>query len=394
MAGFESFLLRLSLEVIRDYDFSVPLHRWLVTYFRENKKLGSRDRRGIRELVYSYFRIGKCLAEESEIFRMQTALFLTQFVHSGFIKELLSDSIYAGEDYLALEQRIDFVVKNVPSFDVGCLFPFESTLSAGVNRNLLQVSQLQQPLVWIRIRPEFINQVNTELALNDVVPAIFYAPGILGLPQALNLDQFKTYAKGYFEIQDLSSQLTADLYQPKAGESWWDCCAASGGKSLLLLDRQPDIRLTVSDIRRTSLQSLTERFKRNGYRTSNMFVADLSRADVAEIENRKFDGVLVDAPCSGSGTWGRTPEMAVAFNENQLPILHQVQRTILTTASKFVRPGGKLIYITCSVFAAENEEVVNALVQQGGFRVDDMQLFQSAANRADTLFATRLIRTE
>jgi len=392
MAGFESFLLRLSLEVIRDYDFSVPLHRWLVTYFRENKKLGSRDRRGIRELVYSYFRIGKCLAEESEIFRMQTALFLTQFVHSGFIKELLSDSIYASEDYLALEQRIDFVVKNVPSFDVGCLFPFESTLSAGVDRNLLQVSQLQQPLVWIRIRPEFISQVSAELELNDVVPAIFYAPGILGLPQALNLDQLKTFAKGYFEIQDLSSQLTADLYQPKPGESWWDCCAASGGKSLLLLDRQPDIRLTVSDIRRTSLQNLTERFKRNGYRTSNMFVADLSRADVAEIENRKFDGILVDAPCSGSGTWSRTPEMAVAFNESQLPILHQVQRTILGTASKFVRPGGKLIYMTCSVFAAENEEVIHSLLQEGDFELDEVKLFQGSEKRADTLFAARLIR--
>ena len=392
MAGFESFLLRLSLEVIRDYDFSVPLHRWLVTYFRENKKLGSRDRRGIRELVYSYFRIGKCLAEESEIFRMQTALFLTQFVHSGFIKELLSDSIYASKDYLALEQRIDFVVKNVPSFDVGCLFPFESTLSAGVDRNLLQVSQLQQPLVWIRIRPEFINQVSAELELNDVVPAIFYAPDILGLPQALNLDQLKTFAKGYFEIQDLSSQLTADLYQPKPGESWWDCCAASGGKSLLLLDRQPDIRLTVSDIRRTSLQNLTERFKRNGYRTSNMFVADLSRADVAEIENRKFDGILVDAPCSGSGTWSRTPEMAVAFNESQLPILHQVQRTILGTASKFVRPGGKLIYMTCSVFAAENEEVIYSLLQEGDFELDEVKLFQGSEKRADTLFAARLIR--
>lgn len=392
MAGFESFLLRLSLEVIRDYDFSVPLHRWLVTYFRENKKLGSRDRRGIRELVYSYFRIGKCLAEESEIFRMQTALFLTQFVHSGFIKELLSDSIYASEDYLALEQRIDFVVKNVPSFDVGCLFPFESTLSAGVDRNLLQVSQLQQPLVWIRIRPEFISQVSAELELNDVVPAIFYAPGILGLPQALNLDQLKTFAKGYFEIQDLSSQLTVDLYQPKPGESWWDCCAASGGKSLLLLDRQPDIRLTVSDIRRTSLQNLTERFKRNGYRTSNMFVADLSRADVAEIENRKFDGILVDAPCSGSGTWSRTPEMAVAFNESQLPILHQVQRTILGTASKFVRPGGKLIYMTCSVFAAENEEVIHSLLQEGDFELDEVKLFQGSEKRADTLFAARLIR--
>jgi 16S rRNA (cytosine967-C5)-methyltransferase len=394
MAGFESFLLRLSLEVIRDYDFSVPLHRWLVTYFRENKKLGSRDRRGIRELVYSYFRVGKCLEEEPEVFRMQTALFLTQSVQTGLIKEILSDSIYTTAENLPVEARIDFVTKNVPEFDKHCLFPFESALSAGVDRNLLELAQLQQPLVWIRIRPDFIAQVNAELASNSIVPVIVYAPGILGLPQSVNLDQFTTYAKGYFEVQDLSSQLTADLYQPKAGESWWDCCAASGGKSLLLLDRQPDIRLTVSDIRRTSLQKLTERFKRIGYRTSNMFVADLSRADVAEIENRKFDGVLVDAPCSGSGTWGRTPEMAVAFNENQLPILHQVQRTILTTASKFVRPGGKLIYITCSVFAAENEEVVNALVQQGGFRVDDMQLFQGAANRADTLFATRLIRTE
>jgi 16S rRNA (cytosine967-C5)-methyltransferase len=123
-----------------------------------------------------------------------------------------------------------------------------------------------------------------------------------------------------------------------------------------------------------------------------MFVADLSRADVAEIENRKFDGILVDAPCSGSGTWSRTPEMAVAFNESQLPILHQVQRTILGTASKFVRPGGKLIYMTCSVFAAENEEVIHSLLQEGDFELDEVKLFQGSEKRADTLFAARLIR--
>lgn len=393
MAGFENFLVRLSLEIIQAYDFSVPLHRYLATWFRQRKKLGSRDRRGIRELVYSYYRLGKCLSDLSMESRLQISLYLTQEKPSEFIKQVLSESVFAEEQHPEFSERLRKIEALYPAFNIRDLFPFNSALSEGTDAYQLQLSALQQPLVWIRIRKQQKDSVYNELEKKAIAPVVVYAPEILGFVPAVDLESLESFQEGRFEIQDLSSQLTSEYYNAEAGEKWWDCCAASGGKSLLLLNKEPELKLTVSDIRKTTLLNLTERFNRNKYNLPEIIVADLTRGEVPQLEGRQFDGILVDAPCSGSGTWSRTPEMLSAFNQNQLPILQQIQQTILRNALRYIKPGGKVIYMTCSVFAAENENVIeNVLNGNEEFEVEDRKLIQGAGKRADSLFVARLIR--
>src|SRR5690606_11312409 len=143
-----------------------------------------------------------------------------------------------------------------------------------------------------------------------------------------------------------------------SGGSWWDCCAASGGKFLLLLDRFPASQLMVSDTRMSVLRNLDERFSRAGidirYRKK---ILDLSQPVDHLMKGEVFDGILVDAPCSGSGTWGRTPELLSQFNENTLADFSVLQQSIVKNVLPYLRQGGSLHYITCSVFEQENESV-------------------------------------
>jgi 16S rRNA (cytosine967-C5)-methyltransferase len=396
MAGFESFLLRLSLEVIATYDGSVPLHRFLANWFREHKKLGSRDRRGIRELVYSYFRLGRALEKESPEMRMQIALFLTQEKAGGLFTDLLSRSLFAniaGDFYsFPLKERIEIVGRYFPEFNPADLFPFAAILSNGVEEQSLQWCLLRQPYVWLRLKTLHREKVLDEFVSAGIEVLMQFSEQTIAVAPSSALDNLSTYQQGCFEIQDLASQRTAEIFTPAKGEKWWDCCAASGGKSLLLLDRQPDIQLTVSDVRKSILVNLQERFQRNKYAAPELLVADLTLGDIPSLRGRKFDGVMVDVPCSGSGTWSRTPESIRFFNEHSLSGMQQLQLNIATTASNFLRKGGTMVYSTCSVFSAENEEVVQQLISLGGLRCEEQRIYQESGNRADTLFAARLIK--
>src|SRR5699024_9689267 len=111
----------------------------------------------------------------------------------------------------------------------------------------------------------------------------------------------------------------------------------------------------------------------------------------AIIKDELFDGIILDAPCSGSGTWGRTPEMLSRFNEAQLEQYAQLQKEILDNVIKHIKPGKPLIYITCSVYVEENEQIVKYL-ETAGLTLEKMQYFKGYDKRGDTLFAARLIR--
>src|SRR5690606_31250616 len=160
------------------------------------------------------------------------------------------------------------------------------------------------------------------------------------------------------EVQDWASQQTINQLTIQAGESRWACCAASGGKSLMLLDREPNIKLLVSDVRLSILRNLDVRFQNAGIRTCyRKKILDLSRP-IDHLLQEEFDGILVDAPCSGSGTWGRTPEMLTNFNPIEITKYAELQKVIVSRVVPFLKKGKTLTYITCSVFTQENEEVI------------------------------------
>ena len=196
-------------------------------------------------------------------------------------------------------------------------------------------------------------------------------------------------------VQDLNSQrvlelLPEELKSRKKLEAW-DCCAASGGKSILLHDRFPQSRLTVSDVRESILVNLKKRFQQAGIKYYKSFVADLSTPNFNlhnhQEQTSNFDLVLCDAPCTGSGTWSRTPEQLLFFRKEKIEDYAQLQKSIVLNAGRSVKEKGYFLYITCSVFKKENEEVVAFIQNNTSLQLLASRYFTGYDKQADSLFA-------
>ena len=179
---------------------------------------------------------------------------------------------------------------------------------------------------------------------------------------------------------------------PRRWDAWWDACAASGGKSLMLHEQEPDIKLVVSDIRESMLANLDERFQRSGLHKYQKKLLDLTQNPDPVLHDYAFDGIILDAPCSGSGTWGRTPEMMARFNPDRISFFQRLQQDITRNVVKYLKPGKPLIYITCSAFKAENEANVDFLVKEVGLKLEKQTVLKGYENKADTMFVARLVR--
>lgn len=172
-----------------------------------------------------------------------------------------------------------------------------------------------------------------------------------------NVQAEPAFQKGWFEVQDEGSQIVADLVFAQPGEQVFDFCAGAGGKTLALaaaMENKGQVHAWDADKQR--LAPIFERLRRAGTRNVQVHAAD---DDLSPLEGR-FDRVMVDAPCTGSGTWRRHPDAKWRVTPKQLEQRCAEQAAILDDAARFVRPGGYLCYITCSVFADENETQIYA----------------------------------
>ncbi len=164
-----------------------------------------------------------------------------------------------------------------------------------------------------------------------------------------------SFQKGWFEVQDEGSQIVADLSSPQEGEQVLDYCAGGGGKTLAMAAAMNNKgQIHAYDADRKRLAPIIERLKRAG--TRNVQVHD-DRRDLQALQG-KLDRVLVDAPCTGTGTWRRRPDTKWRLTEKNLEERLAQQDEALTQAAAFVRPGGHLVYVTCSVLPQENEHQV------------------------------------
>ncbi|TCD13317.1 RsmB/NOP family class I SAM-dependent RNA methyltransferase [Oricola cellulosilytica] len=172
-----------------------------------------------------------------------------------------------------------------------------------------------------------------------------------------NVQVEPAFQKGWFEVQDEGSQIVADLVFPRPGEQVFDYCAGAGGKTLALaaaMENKGQVHAWDAD--KSRLAPIFERLKRAETRNVQVHAAD---ADLSGLENR-MERVLVDAPCTGSGTWRRNPDAKWRLQPSSLEKRLGEQASVLDAASKYVRPGGFLVYVTCSVFPQENEHQVYA----------------------------------
>lgn len=156
-------------------------------------------------------------------------------------------------------------------------------------------------------------------------------------------------------------------------------------------DMLGDIELTVSDVRESILANLKKRFAAAKVNRYQSFVADLTQP-VQYPGNKNFNLIIADLPCTGSGTWGRTPEQLYYFDKATIDDYAALQKRILSTIVRHLAPGGHLLYITCSVFKKENEEAVAFITENFPLAENKTAIIKGYDKKADTMFASLLTK--
>ena len=195
----------------------------------------------------------------------------------------------------------------------------------------------------------------------DIAPHGIRIPPIEGDGRHPNVQVEPAFQKGWFEIQDEGSQIAAQLTGAAAGMQVLDLCAGAGGKTLALSAAMENKgQIFAHDSEKARLAPIFDRLKRAECRNVQVIA---NPPGLAELEGR-MDLVLIDAPCTGSGTWRRRPDAKWRLTERQLEVRIAEQRSILDNAARYVKPGGSIAYVTCSVFPQENQDQVAAFLNR------------------------------
>ncbi len=364
----------------------------LATAFEENPKWGKRDRGFIAETVFEVARWRRALGflVESE---ETTALCAAQWVRMGYeIPEWWShngrsaEEIRVRETGLADQPRA--VRESIPDWidalgveELGDAWDAEL---AALNQRasiFLRVNTLRATRAEVM---EWLAGFNIPAtAVPDLPDALVLAPG-KALPKSLRLD-------GRVEIQDAGSQMIAPLVDPQPGERIIDACSGAGGKSLHLAAlMNGEGRVFGMDIDGKKLVELERRAKRGNANkcVKSKLISSTTAEDFAEVADR----LLIDAPCSGLGTLKRQPDLKWRLKPAQLERLRGIQKELLTTYTTMLKPGGRLVYATCSILPSENRAAVNHLLGNGGFTLLDEKPVSPAATGYDGFYMAALVK--
>lgn len=370
--------IRIAEMLIQAFSGKEPFSSYLKKYFSSNKKHGSKDRKQITALCYGYFRLGSgVIGELNTVQKIELGYSLTQ-----------SHQEEAGT---GLQKQLQLAAA---IFDAATIFPFNRHLSAEIDELSFNLSFLKQPHLFARIRPGNRNTVIKKLKEKNIAFTIadehcLQVENATQLQHALQIDKEAV-------IQDYNSQRVANFFgkvliEPGELVKIWDCCAASGGKSILAIDYFKNTELTVSDKRASILQNLKKRFAAAGIKDYSGLVLDLSKA-ASRVPGSPFDLIIADVPCSGSGTWARTPEQLSLFSEEKIYAYATLQQNIVQNAIAHLKPSGVLLYVTCSVFQEENEANVRIIATASGLKVLSMAYLKGYGIQADSLFGAILTR--
>lgn len=352
--------------------FDHPADAVVSRYFREHRQLGHADRAFVAETVFAVLRRGRsiearCAGQLSDRRRLLATLAIVR----GWSQRELAPVLKASEEeWLA-------AAKAVPEADlppaVRCDLPdwlyarLEQQFGAD---EVLALSRAMNQSAPLDLRVNTLKGDRDTLLAKLAADDIAATPGSLS-PLAVRLRDKPALAKhplfleGAFEVQDEGSQLLGFLLEPKRGEMVVDFCAGAGGKTLLLgaLMRNTG-RLYAFDVSDKRLANLKPRLARSGL--SNVHPARIEHERDQKIKRLagKADRVLVDAPCSGLGTLRRNPDLKWRQDEKSVAELTVKQAAILAAAATLVRPGGRLVYATCSLLSAENDDIVAAFLEK------------------------------
>ncbi|HET6766066.1 MAG TPA: Fmu (Sun) domain protein [Chitinophagaceae bacterium] len=253
-----------------------------------------------------------------------------------------------------------------------------------------------QPDLFLRLRPGKGRLVVEKLE-QEKIDFEKVSESCLALANTSKLDEIIDLDKDAV-VQDYSSQQVGEFFKTTLATAQdrqpvvWDCCAGSGGKSIMAHDIDPTIQLFVSDTRESILANLKKRFQRAGITNYRSFVIDLKDEKTLQPSTLNFQPniIIADVPCSGSGTWSRTPEQLYFFDEKKIEEYSMLQKKIASNAIPQLQPGGTLVYITCSVFKTENEAIVTFIKENFHMQLKQMEVLKGYDKKADSMFVAVL----
>jgi len=356
---FLAFVAELRPHIGRDS----ALPRRIKELFARHRAIGSRDRKLYRELVYTYLRFLPWIDP-----LLDTTPDLAAKITAWLVPELKPTSAYRAAhcaDWPAVPETLaekSSVLRSLnPQLStLSCkpeaLLPawFHSHCPAAFESPHLDALNSRAG-VWVRIQCNDRALVLDEFRARQWTfdqPADF--PDALCLPPNAEVAGSDAYRRGFVEIQDLGSQLVLACAPITPGGRWLDACAGAGGKTLQLARQLGDAgHVDATDIRPDILDELDDRAKR----------ARLTNITIVREPQSDYDGVLIDAPCSGSGTWRRQPHLKWYIKPESITSFTKTQLEILAAHAPRVKPGGLLIYATCSLSQHENHDVVAAFLK-------------------------------
>ncbi|MBC3863008.1 RsmB/NOP family class I SAM-dependent RNA methyltransferase [Undibacterium jejuense] len=359
-------------EVLREIlRFTGPADGTLSRYFREHPRLGSRERGVIAEAIYGLLRNKSVYTSFSEsgsgpAMRRLTLLGLADAVGVDSLGGLTEEETAWLERVMQIDRsHLPVTMKaNMPAWiwdKLNTRFGEEQALALTTSLNTPAPLDLRVNAIK-GSREDVIASLAQAPILAEPTPYSASGLRVIKKPSIQNLPLFKD---GTIEVQDEGSQLLAQLVGARRGEMVADFCAGAGGKTLALgaLMRNTG-RLYAFDISEKRLAKLKPRLARSGL--SNVHPVVIAHEKDAKIKrlSAKLDRVLVDAPCSGLGTLRRNPDVKWRQTAEGVAELNVKQASILASASRMVKPGGRLVYATCSILDEENEDIVNAFLAE------------------------------
>lgn len=361
------------------FDTLTPFDILMSKFFKNNKWIGSHDRREIAEFVYSIFRnYEKLKFLTSNITAHFGRFMVLAYLKSGQklsideIRDIFCGRPHCPPPLSQYEEKFLSNLKLSNSLPRHVLCNYPAWMEDHFTRAFGSES-VEQEMIAMNKKASLDLRVNTLKSNKETVRKILTASGFspqdtslsencLRIPNGRVSRSHEILQNGLAEIQDEGSQLIAEVCDAHAGDTVVDYCAGAGGKTLAIAAAmQNKGRIFALDKSHERLENAKLRCRKAG--VNNVFIQEITSKWIKR-HIGCADIVLVDAPCSGTGTWRRNPDMRAKFTQSDLDELIQTQFEILTSASRLVKPGGKLIYATCSVLYDEDEDQINKFVEK------------------------------
>lgn len=365
----------------------IPADKVIDRYFKDRRFIGSKDRAYVGELVYWALRhlglITHFVPQQGRMVILASLILRSEY-KLGELGDLCDGSKYAPytitpnetkmlltvpRDMKALGDVPEHVRLNYPEWMDDVL-----TRSLGKDKEKALAALNEQAPTDLR--------VNTLKTTRDALLVMLQAEGFdcaptpnspigIRLKKRAPIFTSSTFKQGHFEVQDEGSQMVAGVVDAEAGMKVIDFCAGAGGKTLAIAAAMNNKgRIMAWDTSEKRLKQIKERLARAGVDNVQTHVLDSESDAFIKRHKSSADRVLVDAPCSGSGTWRRNPDLKWRFTQKDLSEITTVQESILQSAARLVKPGGRLIYATCSILKEENDAQAEIFLKgNSNFRV-------------------------